>query len=398
VRSVEVAGNLFWVGVKDPDLRVFDINVKTDYGTTYNSYLIMGEKKALVDAVKFGFQDDFLSKIEEHTAVEEIDYLIVNHTEPDHSGCIPLLLKKNPKLKLFCSKPALPFLKNVLNDASVQIEGVKTGDRLDLGGLTLEFQSAPFLHWPDTMFTYLVEEKVLFPCDGYASHFSPHDGMFYRPGDQVVDHAAWYYYDCIMRPYAPHCRKATEEALQKEISVCAPSHGPINNSEPKRFMQKYLEWTEVKKLSDKKLIVVAYASSYGNTQRLAEEIAATMQKAEVDVRLFDVAATPESEKRDLLEAADGLVFGAPTFVNDIVKPMWETLLLLPTVSTSGKRAATFGSYGWSGQAPGMMQSFLQSIKIKVYEPLLKARLVPSEEDLQEAATFARGFLEFLQEN
>ncbi len=398
MRSVKVAEKVFWVGVKDPDLRVFDINVRTDYGTTYNSYLILGEKKALVDSVKFGFEEDFLSKIAEHTPVEEIDYLIVNHTEPDHSGCIPLLLKKNPRLKLFCSKPALPFLKNVLNDDSVEIQGVKTGDRLELGGLTLEFQSAPFLHWPDTMFTYLIEEKVLFPCDGYASHFSPHEGIFYRPGDQVVDHATWYYYDCIMRPYAAHCRKATEEALQKEIAVCAPSHGPINISEPKKFMQDYLEWTEIKKPSEKKFVVVAYASSYGNTRRLAEQIAFTIQEAELDLKLIDVTATSDAEKRDLFEAADGLIFGAPTFVNDVVKPMWETLLLLPTVTTAGKRAATFGSYGWSGQAPAMMQSFLQSIKMKVYEPLLKARLVPSEEDLREATTFAQGFLKFLQEN
>lgn len=397
MHSERLTDKVFWVGVKDPDLRVFDISVKTEYGTTYNSYLILGEKRALIDTVKRGFEDDFLTKIKEHLDPARIDYLVVNHTEPDHSGAIPALRKLNPDIKFLCSKTALPFLKNVINDDSADIRGVGTGDRLELGGATLEFLSAPYMHWPDTMFTYLVEDKILFPCDGYAAHFCPENGMFYQPGDEIVEHEAWYYYDCIMRPYSTHCRKGTLAAIDLDIAICAPSHGPINAGEPKRFIEKYLEWTDIRKPEGAVFVVIAYASTYGNTQTLADTIERVLISGGMQVRPVDVIATKASEKRDLFEAADAILFGSPTFMHDVVPPMWDALRLLPTIACARKKAGVFGSYGWSGEAVSVMQSYLGALKLKVYDPFLKVRLVPSETDLQEAESFASGFLKFVQE-
>jgi flavorubredoxin len=270
VNSVKLTDNVFWVGALDPDLRKFDITVETAYGTTYNSYLIRAEKNALIDAVKAGFEDQLLKRVEEHIPVERLDYLIINHTEPDHSGSLLTLMQRNPKLKLRCSMPALPFVRNILNDDSYDLEGVKEGDTLDLGGATLEFISAPYLHWPDVMFTYCIEKKILFPCDAFAAHICPTDTIFYQPGDEIVDHETWYYYDSIMRPYSDRCRRATEKVVDREIDICAPSHGLVNRDDPKRFINKYLEWTEIKKPSDRPFVVIAYTSSYGHTRQLAE--------------------------------------------------------------------------------------------------------------------------------
>jgi flavorubredoxin len=397
MQSIELTNRVSWVGVKDPDLRVFDLVIKTAYGTTYNSYLLQGEKTALVDGVKRGFEGEFFAKIEEHLPIEKIDYLIVNHTEPDHSGAIPLLLERNHNIKLICSKPAVPFLRNIVNDETVEITGVKGGDHLDLDGLTLEFVSAPFMHWPDTMFTYCPEEGILFSCDGYGAHLSPTDGMFCKPGDKLVDHEVWYYYESIMRPFASFCRRASEAVIGRDIRILAPSHGPISRDEPKRFIQKYLEWTKPASGSGKKSVVVAFASSYGNTRLMAEEIDRTLAEKGLETHLVDLVAVSQGDLRSLFEQADAVILGSPTFNSDAVKPVWDAAQMLPTTGAIGKKGAAFGSYGWGGQAVELLESYLEGIKIKVFKPGVKARLTPSEKELADCKQFAEGFVQFMQE-
>ncbi len=393
--SIKISDRIYWVGAKDPSLRVFDLYVKTTYGTTYNSYLITGDKVALIDAVKDGFEGQFFEAIAEILPIEKIDYLVVNHNEPDHSGAIIELLRRNPRIQIVCSKPAVPFLRNVINDDARPIEGVKGGDKLDLGGISLEFMTAPFMHWPDTMFTYCPERKVLFPCDGYAAHLCPDDSMYAKVGDPVLEHEAWYYYDCIMRPFAPFSRKASEAVLQREIAVVAPSHGPINADQPKHFIQKYLEWTAPKIKSDKKALAIFVASSYGNTKAMADAIAAAIPSDRFDVHLVDAMEVTQERARDIIEAADGILFGTPTFAGDVVKPIWDIAHLLPSVSATGKKAAAFGSYGWGGQAPEILEGYLEQLKLKVFKPGAKARLVPSLAELDECRAFGRAFSEFV---
>jgi flavorubredoxin len=397
MHSVELAKKVFWVGVADPDLRVFDIVVKTDYGTTYNSYLLLGDKVALVDAVKEGFESLLFARIEEHVPIERIDYLIVNHTEPDHSGAIKSLLARHPRIKLVCAKPAVPFLKNIVNDDSVTIDGVKGGDRLDLGGLSLEFVSAPFMHWPDTMFSYCPEEQILFSCDGYGAHFAPYESIFSKPGDKAQEKEAWHYYDSIMRPYASFCRKASQTVIGMDIKMVAPSHGPINRDDPKHFIEKYLEWTTPKNGGDKKRVLIAFASSYGNTRMMAQEIDQTLKQAGIATTVVDLAHIHAKELRDHYEAADAILFGTPTFVGDVVKPVWDAAQLLMTVSSVGKKVAVFGSYGWGGQAVDILESYLENLKLKVHKPGVKARLVPSPAELEECRRFAEAFGGFVQQ-
>ena len=393
--ALKIAEGINWVGVKDPGLRIFDLYVKTTYGTTYNSYIVAGEKVALIDAVKDGFEEQFFNSIAEIMPIEKIDYLIVNHDEPDHSGAINEVLRRNPRIQLVCSKPAVPFLRNIINDDARPIEGVKGGDRLDLGGLSLEFLSAPFMHWPDTMFCYCPERQVLFSCDGFAAHICPEDSMFAKVGDPVLEHEAWYYYDCIMRPFAPFSRKASEGVISKKISVVAPSHGPINADQPKYFIQKYLEWTQLKFKSSKKIIAMFVASSYGNTKRMGDTIAASFPADQFEVHQFDAMDVSGERARDIMEAADGIIFGTPTFAGDVVKPIWDIAHLLPSVSSTGKKAAAFGSYGWGGQAPEILEGYLEQLKLKVLKPGARARLVPSTTELDECREFAGKFAEFV---
>ena len=393
--AIKIAENTYWVGAKDPGLRIFDLYVKTTYGTTYNSYLLVGEKVALIDAVKDGFEDQLFGAITGILPLERIDYLIVNHNEPDHSGATNELLRRNPRIQLVCSKPAVPFLRNIINDETRAIEGVKGGDRLDLGGVSLEFLNAPFMHWPDTMFCYSPERKILFSCDGYAAHLCPDESMFAKIGDPVLEHEAWYYFDSIMRPFAPFSRKASEAVLSREIDVVAPSHGPINSDQPKHFIEKYIQWTQPKIKSGKKIIAIFVASSYGNTQAMAEAIAGAIPADRFDIHLIDVVDITAERARDIIESADGILFGTPTFAGDVVKPIWEIAHLIPSVSATGKKAATFGSYGWGGQAPEILETYLEQLKLKIFKPAVKARLVPSDSELSDCRAFGKAFSEFV---
>ncbi len=219
--------------------------------------------------------------------------------------------------------------------------------------------------------------------------------MFHEPGEPIILHEAWYYYDCIMRPFAPFSRKATEAIARMDIDVVAPSHGLINRSEPKLFIEKYLEWTEPKHRSGRKILAILYASSYGNTERMAKHIGESLDGTQIDAQMLDVTATPDSELRDWIESADALLFGTPTFAGDAVKPIWDAAHLLPTVAAAGKKAAVFGSYGWGGQAIEILESYLEALKLKVYKPGLRARLVPSESELEECRRFGGEFSKFV---
>ncbi len=396
--AIKLFDDIHWVGTKDPELRLFDLYVTTSFGTTYNSYLVRGKRTALIDAVKDGFEDQLFARVREIVPLESIDFLVVNHNEPDHSGAISKLLAINPRMRLVCAKPAVPFLRNIINDDGRPIEGVKGGDKLDLGGLTLEFLSTPFMHWPDTMMAYNPEHRVLFSCDGYAAHYCPREDMYFPADDMTLMHEAWHYYDSIMRPFAPYSRKAAETALKMEIALVAPSHGPMQKAKPKAIIEKYLEWTQPKHRGDKKLVAILYASSYGNTKLMAESIAASLSENGLATRLLDVTESSIAEIRDWIESADGILVGSPTFAGDVVKPIWDAAHLLATVASTGKKAAAFGSYGWGGQAIEFLESYFEGLKLKVHKPGARARLVPSTSELEQCREFGAAFARFVCES
>jgi len=376
--AIKLSDSVYWVGVKDPDLRVFDIVMPTKLGTTYNAYLIKGEKTALIDTVKKEFTDEYLANINEIMPLEQIDYLVVNHNEPDHSGAINTVLEKAPNIKLICAAPAVPFLKNVIN-VEADITGVKDNHTLELGGKTLVFKGMPYMHWPDTMMEYLQEDKILFSNDGFTAHYSG-DTIFADEVTIDLDHEVHYYWDCIMRPFSGYIRRNLIKLDDFDIAMVAGSHGPIYRKEPRKYINKYKEWT-VDKAEGKNHVAIFFASNYGNTGKLAKGMADGLKKQGFTTSLDDVSGLTTDKAKELIESSKAIVIGTPTFNGDAVKPIWDLINLFSTVYSIGKKAAVFGSYGWGGEGAKLVAQRLTGLKIKVYEDNYRARLVPSDEEM-----------------
>ena len=390
--AILIKENVWEVGVKDPDLKVFDITMKTD-GTTYNSYLVKGsEKIALIDTVKKEFTEEFIQNVEAITPIEKIDYLIVNHTEPDHSGAMTAVLAKNPDIKILCSAAAVPYVKNIIN-CEADIEGVKDKSQLELGGKTFTFRLMPYMHWPDTMMDFLEEDGILFSNDGFAAHLCS-DELYADELDADVDHEVEYYFKCIMRPFTGYIRRNMPKLDDHTISMVAPSHGPLFRKEPLKQINRYKEWS-VDKTENNNLITIFYASNYGNTNKIAEELSRLLNEKGYDINLIDAVDCDHDEVRESIESSKAVVVGTPTFNGDAVKPIWDLMSLFSTVYSIGKKAAVFGSYGWGGEGAKMVADRFSGLKLKVYEEQYRARLVPSDEEMLSLKEFAAGFSEFV---
>jgi flavorubredoxin len=286
---LKVSEEVSWIGVLDKDIVTFDIVMETKYGTTYNSYFINADKKTVVDTVKQGFKDVYFQKIKELTDPSEIEYIICNHTEPDHSGSLSHLLDLAPNATVVGSGQALNYLGEMLGKPFKSLK-VKDGDAIDLGNMTLKVIGAPNLHWPDTIYTYLEEEKILFSCDSFGAHFC-HEDMF---DDKVgnYDEAFNYYFDVILKPYSKFMVKAIEKIKPLEIDTICTGHGPILRSDWKKYVDlserksnDYLE--EVGTESD--TILLAFVSAYGYTKEMAVMISNGLKAAGVsDIQLLDI--------------------------------------------------------------------------------------------------------------
>ncbi|MCB2230204.1 FprA family A-type flavoprotein [bacterium] len=390
--ATAIADNVWAIGVTDSELRVFDIIMETKTGTTYNSYLVRGEKAALIDGSKLEFQDEWFANIEKVMPLTEIEYLIVNHTEPDHSGSYPELLRRHPKIKIICAAPAVPFVNNVIN-TEADITGVKDNHELDLGGKKFIFKATPYMHWPDTMMEYLVEDKILFSCDGFAAHIGTGELYDDELSDKIdMDWEVKYYYDCIMRPFSGYIRRNLPKLDEFDIKMVAGSHGPIQRKEPRRYINQYQEWVAEKYDQD---VAVVYASNYGNTGAMAKIIDSELQKAGVSTAMVDMTALDEARGRDVIERSRAVAIGTPTFNGDAVKPVWDFIGLFASVYSIGKKAAVFGSYGWGGEGIKLVADRLSGMKLKVYENQLRTRLVASETENADTKAFAAGFGEFV---
>lgn len=387
MKPVEIRKNVYWVGALDPQLRLFDAMVLAEHGTTYNAYLVKGESKsALIDLVKEKFTDEFLSNLESLINLTEIDYVVVNHSEPDHSGALSRTLEKATNAKVVLSRPCEPFVRNLLNRDIAPLK-VGDGDSLDLGGRTLRFISAPFLHWPDTMFTYLPEERVLFSCDFLSAHYC--DDRLFEDAVDDFSYAHKHYFDHIMRPFKEHALKALDKIQDLPIDLIATSHGPILNSNPRKYMDLCREWSRLPEKGVEKTLLIFYASAYGNTAKMAEEIALGARSRGVKVSLFDLVGTDVPSVLDKIEAADGIAVGSATVNGDALKPVWNLLSSLATVKVKGKAAAAFGSFGWSGEAAKFVEQRLEGLRFKLVGEPLTVKLAPTDEDLARCREFGQ---------
>lgn len=385
--AVELAPGVHWVGALDPHLRNFDIILKTANGTSYNSYVVRGESGvAVIDTVKEEFAETFFARLESVARYDEITVIVLNHLEPDHSGALPELLKRAPQARVYLSSRAQMMLKALLKpsgEKAPEYIPVTTDDEVDLGGRTLRFLHTPYLHWPDTQCTYLVEEGMLFSGDVFGCHFC--DARLFN--DRVGDFrfSFEYYYAHIMRPFREYVLDAVALIEPLAIRLIAPAHGPILRHQPRDYLHRYRELATPRLFNEarsEKTLVVFYISAYGNTRRMAEALAAGAESiAGVRVSLYDLEGGESGIFTDLIEEADGLAFGSPTINADAVKPIWDVLSSLTTVNVKGKLGAAFGSYGWSGEAVRLIEDRLRGLKLRVPLEGLRIKLVPDAGEL-----------------
>lgn len=393
---LEVKKDIYWVGSLDPELRVFDIIMYTPYGTTYNSYVVKGsEKIAVFETVKEKCFDDYLSKLNSlGIDPKSIDYIVVDHTEPDHAGSVEKLLELSPKAKVIGSMQAIEFLKDIVNKDFEYIV-VGDNDTISLGNKTLQFISAPFLHWPDSMYTYVVEDKVLMTCDSFGSHYSCEEVFNdLLPNKDHYYDALRYYYDCIFGPYKQFVLKAIDKIKDLDIDIICPGHGPVLRDNPWEIVKTYKEWsTPVKpNINGDKKVTICYVSAYGYTKELANHIAEGIKKDHnVEVKMYDVIEHETAEILKDIEESDGILFGSPTIVNELLPPIRILLANLNPIIHGGKFAAAFGSYGWSGEAVPRIEHRLEELKMKLVNPGLKVRFRASEKQIQEAINFGNSF-------
>ncbi|WP_295006148.1 FprA family A-type flavoprotein [uncultured Dechloromonas sp.] len=386
--AVELAPGVHWVGALDPHLRNFDIILKTANGTSYNAYVVRGEHGvAVIDTVKEEFADTFFARLESVARYDEITVIVLNHLEPDHSGALPELLKRAPQARVYLSSRAQMMLKALLKptgEKAPEYIPVTTDDEVDLGGRRLRFLHTPYLHWPDTQCTYLVEDGLLFTGDIFGCHFC--DARLFN--DRVGDFrfSFEYYYAHIMRPFREYVLDAIALIEPLAISLIAPAHGPILRHMPRDYVHRYRELATPRLFNEarsEKTLVVFYISAYGNTRRMAEALATGAEAiGGVRVSLYDLEGGESGIFTDLIEEADGLAFGSPTINADAVKPIWDVLSSLTTVNVKGKLGAAFGSYGWSGEAVRLIEDRLRGLKLRVPLEGLRIKLVPDAGELE----------------
>lgn len=388
-KILSITPDVQWVGVLDPDIRTFDVVMETKFGTTYNSYFINAEKKTLVEASKEKFWDVYLAKIKQVTNPAEIEYIILNHTEPDHTGNVINLLKLAPEATVVGSGNAIRYLGEIMNIEFRNLV-VKDGDTLDLGNKTLRFIAAPNLHWPDSIYTYLEEDKVLFTCDSFGAHFC-HEEMF---DDKVgnYDEAFKYYFDVILKPFSKFMLKAIEKIKPLDIQAIGTGHGPILQKNWKRYVELSAAYaTEYLKLPATERALVAYVSCYGKTGALAEAIGKGLIEAGVEADVCDIEKMSAGELGEKITAASAVITGSPTVNQNFLPPVYTLFALCSPLRDKGKLAGCFGSFGWSGEASKQMESCLTQLRFQLVTDGPVVKFTPSADDLKKAQEWGKAF-------
>jgi len=393
---INLNGSVKWIGIRDYEIKTFDIVMETEHGTTYNSYYIDADKKVIIETAKEKFADKYLSKVRSVVNPAEIAYIILNHTEPDHSGSLTKLLEIAPGAIVVGSGQAIKYLQD-MHERKFEFLVVKDGDELDLGNKKLKFIGAPNLHWPDSIYTYLVEDKILFTCDSFGAHYCSEE-MF---DDLVGDYSDSfkYYFDVILKPYSKFMLRAIEKIRNLDINIIATGHGPILRSTHKKIVELTEEYAlEYLKLNEheKKQVLIAYVSAYGYTGDMAKYIAEGIKSnSQVNVELIDIENMDLGEIDSKLVLADALIIGSPTINQNILLPVYKLFAVINPLRDRGKLAAAFGSYGWSGEGVGIIESTLRNLKLEIFDNAMSMKFKPDSNQKVELENFGKRFAEKL---
>ena len=395
-KIIKITDQVSWIGILDSDIVSFDIVMETRYGTTYNSYFINADKKAIIETSKAKFEETYLSKVKQVCNPEEIEYIILDHTEPDHSGNLAALLDIAPNATVVGSGQALNYISEI-TDKNFKSLKVKDGDTIDLGNKTLKIIGAPNLHWPDSIYTYLVEDKLLFTCDSFGAHYCS-DKIF---DDEIgnYDEAFTYYFDVILKPFSKFMLKAIEKIRELDIAMICPGHGPVLRTHWKKYVElsaklatEYLETTN----STGNKVLLAYISAYGYTAGMAENIKAGLEEAgNIEVEMADIENMLLGDLEERLVRADGVIIGSPTINQNTLLPVYKFFSVVNPIRDKGKLAAAFGSYGWSGEAVKLIEDHLSNLKFKIALEGLSEKFNPYNGKAEKFKQFGKEFGEIL---
>lgn len=390
MKPLEIKKGIYSVGVVDWDIRHFHGHTyTTSRGSTYNSYLIVDEKIAIVDTVLGSFAHEFIERIKEVIDPGKIDYVIANHVETDHSGAMPELMKLCPKAKVYCTQKCKEGLyRNYYQNWDFQI--VKTVDKLKLGRRTLTFIEAPMIHWPDSMFTYCREEELLMPNDAFGQHYATSE-RFDDEVDQcaLMDEAAKYYGNILWPLGSLILRKIEEiQKMNIPIKMIAPSHGIVWRKDPMKIVNSYVKWANNE---TQPKVVIIYETMWTATEKMARKMSEAIMDAGLDVKIFNIAQSDRTEViKEMLEAKAFLV-GSSTHDNDMLTMIAGFLEFLKGLKPKKRIAAAFGSYGWSGGAVQAIEGVLKEGGIEVVQPGIAVKYMPDESELKDIYQFAKNF-------
>ena len=385
----EIKKDIFWVGAVDWNIRDFH-GYSTYNGSTYNAYIMKDEKTVLFDTVKHPLRSNLLHHIRSVINPEDIDYIVVNHVEMDHTGCLPEVMEIVKPEKLICSKMGQKALLDHFHREDWPYEVVEPGQTISVGKRSIQFIETRMLHWPDSMFSYIPEEKLLISSDAFGEHFASSERFDDEADMEVVMQQAAKYYANILLLYSTLVRKLLKSVADMgiEIDMIAPDHGVVWRSHVDKILQSYADWSNYKA---KKKVLIIYDTMWHSTEMMARAILEGVQMEEgVSVELVNLKVTHRSEVMTKIMEAKGVIFGSPTLNNGMLPTVAGMLTYMKGLKPGGKIGACFGSFGWSGEAVKQMTTILEEAKFEMLEDAnVRIKYVPDHEKLKDCVELGR---------
>ena len=399
MQPIEIRPSVFWIGVNDRHSELFEglWSIRNE-GISYNSYLIRDQKNAIIDLASKMSIDELFEQIRQVVEPAELDYLVVNHMEPDHTGALKALLLAAPKVKILGSNKTREMLSGFYGITD-NVQVVADGEEISLGDHTLKFFSTPFVHWPETIMTYETSQQILFSCDAFGGYGALNGCIF----DEAHLPLVWYeeqalrYYVNIVASFSKPVKNAIAKLEGLPIKMVAPSHGLVWRNHPERIIELYNKWAGCAGVPGNAGVTLLYATMYGNTERMMESIAQGISDEGTAIKVFDVRKASISEILPALWLNAGVMIGAPTYEGKLFPDMARVLKMANTKHIYGKKADSFGSYAWGGGARRELEERLESLKWQ-YTGCLEFNGVPKKADLDAGRRFGAEFARELQKN
>jgi flavorubredoxin len=387
---VEISKNVYWVGIRDWNRRLFDALIPLPKGTTYNAYLVVGtDKKALIDTANPGFEKELEEKISKVVNPVDIDYVIMNHAEPDHAGSIPYIMAMNSKAKLVTTGKGAKMAQIFYKVPEERIIAVHDQETISLGDKTLRFIEAPMLHWPETMFTYLAENKILFPCDFFGSHIA--QGL---SDDEIEDLEVYAqrYFGEIMMPFAFNARKGMEKIKDLQIEMIGPSHGPVHRN-PERILRVYRKWSNGE---TKQKAMIVYATMWNSTEKMVQPMADTLASEGIEVVKHNLTVADIGDVAKDLVDSRAIVLGAPTVLGGAHPLAVYAAYLVKVLHPPAKYGVVLSSYGWAGGAVKHVQEILGQTKMEVVGAM-EINGPPTDNDINQIVELGKALAKKIKE-